>query len=89
MSIIHCLRPYFQKPTVMMHLDAQIRTIVVLTGGKLTEIYFLSLLYVTVHLRQGKKVSILPPGDVNPGPVSSRQDLRGDLEMSCGLFFKT
>jgi hypothetical protein len=34
----------------------------------LSTIYFL----VTTHLRQGKKVSILPPGDVNPRPVPSR-----------------
>jgi hypothetical protein len=27
---------------------------------------------VTTHLRQGKKVSILVPGDVNSGPVTSR-----------------
>jgi hypothetical protein len=34
----------------------------------------LSAMYysVTIHLRQGKKVSILPLGDVNPGPVPSR-----------------
>jgi hypothetical protein len=61
-------------------LDAHIRTIVVLTGVKLTWIYFLYLLSaiyfsVTMHLRQGKKVSILVPGDVNSGPVASRQDL--------------
>jgi hypothetical protein len=34
---------------------------------------------VTTHLRQDKKVSILPPGDVNPEPVPSR---RGLLEYS-------
>jgi hypothetical protein len=28
--------------------------------------------FVTTHLRQGKKVSLLPPGDVNLGPVLSR-----------------
>jgi hypothetical protein len=33
----------------------------------LSAIYF----SVTTHLRQGKKVSILPPGDVNHGPVPS------------------
>jgi hypothetical protein len=27
---------------------------------------------VTTHLRQGKKVSILLLGDVNPGPVPSK-----------------
>jgi hypothetical protein len=44
---------------VRIRLDAHLRTIVVLTGGKLTRFY----------LRKGKKVSILPSGDVNPGPV--------------------
>jgi hypothetical protein len=34
----------------------------------LSVIYFL----VTTHLCQGKKVSILSPGDVNSGPVASR-----------------
>jgi hypothetical protein len=58
-------------------LDAHIRTIVVLTDGKLPEIYFLHLLYaiyysITMHLQQGKNLSFLPPGDVNPGPVPSR-----------------
>jgi hypothetical protein len=38
-----------------------------------------NLFSVTIHLRQGKKVSILLPGDVNPGPVLSR---RGLLENS-------
>jgi hypothetical protein len=33
---------------------------------------FCNLLFVTTHLSQGKKVSILPPGDVNPGLVASR-----------------
>jgi hypothetical protein len=36
---------YFRKPTVRIHLDAHIRTIVVLTGGKLAGIYFLHLLF--------------------------------------------
>jgi hypothetical protein len=40
---------------VRIRLDAHIRTIVVLTGGKLTGFYFMSLLYViyysvTMHL---------------------------------------
>jgi hypothetical protein len=61
-------------------LNARIRTIVVLTSGKLTGIYFMYLLFaiyfsVTTHLRQGKKVSILVPGDVNSGPVASRRGL--------------
>jgi hypothetical protein len=34
----------------------------------LSVIYFL----VTTHLCQGKKLSILSPGDVNSGPVASR-----------------
>jgi hypothetical protein len=62
----------FLKTTVGIRLDAHVRTIVVLTGGRLIGIYFLHLLSVTMHLRQGKKLSILPPGDVNPGPVPSR-----------------
>jgi uncharacterized protein (DUF302 family) len=33
---------------------------------------FCNLLFATTHLRQGKKVSILVPGDVNSGPVASR-----------------
>jgi hypothetical protein len=31
-----------------------------------------NLLSIMMHLRQGKKVSILPSGDVNSGPVASR-----------------
>jgi hypothetical protein len=67
----------FSKITVRIRLDAHIRTIVVLIGDKLTRIYFLPLLYaiyysVSTHLRQGKNICILPPGDVNPGHVPSR-----------------
>jgi hypothetical protein len=36
---------------------------------------FCNLLPVMTHLRQGKKVSILVPGDVNSGPVASRRSL--------------
>jgi hypothetical protein len=36
---------------------------------------FCHLLFVTTPLRQGKKVSILPSGDMNPGLVASRQGL--------------
>jgi hypothetical protein len=61
-----------------IRLDTHIRTIVVLTGGKLTGIYFLHLLSVTTHRRQGKKVSILSPGDVNSGPIPSRRGLLED-----------
>jgi hypothetical protein len=65
---------------VKIRFNARIRTIVVLTGGKLTWIYFLyltSAIYfsVTTHLHQGKKVSILMPGDVDSGPVASRRCL--------------
>jgi hypothetical protein len=68
---------------VRIRLGEHIRIIVALTGGKLTGFYFLPLLYaiyypVTTHLRQCKKVSILPPGDVNLGPVSSRRGLLED-----------
>jgi hypothetical protein len=68
------------KTVVRICLDAHIRSIVVLTGGKLIGIYLLYLLYViyfsiTTHLCQGKKVSILMPGDVNSGPVASRRGL--------------
>jgi hypothetical protein len=60
----------FSKTMMRIRLDAYIRTIVVLTGGKLTEIYFLHFLFtnyfsVMMHRQKGKKVSILPPGDVN------------------------
>jgi hypothetical protein len=39
----------FLKTVVRTHLDAHIRTIVVLTGGKLTRIYFLYLLF-TIYI---------------------------------------
>jgi hypothetical protein len=38
---------------------------------------FRNLLSIMTHLRQGKKVSILVPSDVDSGPVASR---RGFLE---------
>jgi hypothetical protein len=65
----------FLKTAVRIHLDAHIRTIVVLTG--IYFLYLLSIIYfsVTTHLRQGKKVSILLPSDVNSGPVASRRGL--------------
>jgi hypothetical protein len=83
MGVIHHVRPYFQKHTVRKYLDAHIRTIVVLTCGKLTGFYFLHLLYasyysIMMHLRQGKKVSIVPPGNVNPGLIPLRRGLLGD-----------
>jgi hypothetical protein len=67
----------------MIRLDTHTRTIVVLTGDKLTRVYFLYLLYaiyysITTHLRYVKKVSILPLGDVNPGPIPSRRGLLED-----------
>jgi hypothetical protein len=82
-GIIHHVRPYFSKPTVKKHLHAHIRTIVVLTDGKLTWFYFLPLLYaiyyyVTTDLRQCKKVSVVPSGDMNPEPVPSRRVLLED-----------
>jgi hypothetical protein len=65
---------------VRIRFNARIRTIVVLTGGMLIGIYFLYLLSaiyfsVMTHLRQGKKESILMPGDVDFGPVASRRGL--------------
>jgi hypothetical protein len=39
--------------------------------GLLSVIYF----FVTTHPRQGKKVSILVPSDVDSGPVASRRGL--------------
>jgi hypothetical protein len=63
---------------VRIRLDTHIMTILVLTGGKLIGIYFPHLLSVTTHRRQGKKVSFLPPGDVNPRPVPSRRGLFED-----------
>jgi hypothetical protein len=64
----------FSKTAVRKRFNAHIRTIVVLTSGKLTWIYFMYLLCysVTTYRRKGKKVSILSLGDVNPGPVNSR-----------------
>jgi hypothetical protein len=63
-----------------IRFKARIRTIVVLTCGKLIGMYLLYLLYaiyfsVTMHLRQGKKVSILVSDDVNFGPIASRRGL--------------
>jgi hypothetical protein len=80
MTIIRHWQSYFWKPMVRICFNAHISTIVVLTVGKLTGIYFLYLLSaiyfsVTMHLRQGKKVSILMPGDVNSGPVAARWGL--------------
>jgi hypothetical protein len=82
-GVIHHVWPYFWKPMVRKCLDAHIRTILVLTGGKLIGFYIVPSLYaiyflVTTHLWQGKKVSILPPGDVNPRPIPSRQGLLED-----------
>jgi hypothetical protein len=82
-GVIHPVQQYFQKPMVKRHLDTHIRTIVVLTGDKLIEIYFLPLLYtiyysVMTHLQQGKNMSFLLSGDVNPGPVPSRRGLLED-----------
>jgi hypothetical protein len=70
----------FLKTPVRIRLDAHIRTIVVLTSGKLTGIYLMYLLstiyfFITTYLRQGKKVSIIMLGDVNSCPVTSRRGL--------------
>jgi hypothetical protein len=45
------LTAIFSKTTVRIRLDAHIRTIVVLIGGKLTGIYFLYLLSVIYFLQ--------------------------------------
>jgi hypothetical protein len=68
---------------VLKHLYVHIRTIVVLTGGKLIGFYFLHLILVIyysvmTHRRKGKNVSFLSPGDVNPGSVPSRRGLLED-----------
>jgi hypothetical protein len=73
----------FSKTVVRKQLDAHIRTIVVLTGGKLSGIYFMHLLYaiyfsVMMHQQKDKEVSFFPLGDVNPGPVPSRRGLLKD-----------
>jgi hypothetical protein len=41
----------------------------------LSVLTFCNLLFTMTHLRQGKKVTILMPNDVNSGPVASRQGL--------------
>jgi hypothetical protein len=41
-------------------------------GDLLSVFTFCNLLPITTHLRQGKKVSILVPGDVNSDPIASR-----------------
>jgi hypothetical protein len=73
----------FSKIAVRIYLDAHIGAIVVLTGGKLIGIYYLHLLYVIycfviTHRRKGKKLSILPPGNVNPRLILSRRGLLED-----------
>jgi hypothetical protein len=45
MDIIHHVQSYFKNPTVKICLDARIRTIVILTGGNLTGIYFLQFTF--------------------------------------------
>jgi hypothetical protein len=45
------LTAIFSKTTVRIRLDAHIRTIVVLIGGKLTGIYFLYLLSAIYFLQ--------------------------------------
>jgi hypothetical protein len=43
--------------------------------GLLSVFAFCNLLFAMTHLHQGKKVSVLMPGDVNSGPIASRQGL--------------
>jgi hypothetical protein len=45
-GIIHHVRSYFQKPMVRIRLDVHIRTILVLIGGKIIEIYFLQFIFL-------------------------------------------
>jgi hypothetical protein len=45
-GIIHRVWSYFQKPTMRICLDAHIRTIIVVTCGKLTGIYFLQISFL-------------------------------------------
>jgi hypothetical protein len=67
------------KTMMRICLDAHIRTIVALTGGKLIGIYFYVIYFsVMMHRRKGKKVSILLSGDVNPEPIFSRWGLLKD-----------
>jgi hypothetical protein len=49
-----------------------------------------NLLFITTHLRQGKKLSLLLSGDVNPGPIPSTRGLLEDspyhaVELVCLL----
>jgi hypothetical protein len=62
----------FLKTAMRICLNAHIRTIVVLRGGKLTGIYLPHLLSVTMHREEGMKVSILSSGNVNPELIPSR-----------------
>jgi hypothetical protein len=82
-GVIHHVRPYLRKSMVRKHIDDHIKTIVVLTGGKLTGFYFLHLLSaiyysVMMHLWKGKKISFLLPGDVNSELIPSRWGLLED-----------
>jgi hypothetical protein len=53
-------------------------------NGDLLSIFtFYNLLSVTAHLRQGKKVSILVPGDVNSGPLP-QSEVCFRQSLSCG-----
>jgi hypothetical protein len=44
-GVIHHVRSYLQKGMVMIRLDAHVRTIVVLIGGKLSRIYFMQFAF--------------------------------------------
>jgi hypothetical protein len=83
MGLIHHVRSYFWKPTVRICLDVYIMTMIVLTGGKLTGIYFLHLLSVTTHLRQGKKVSIVPCGWCESRTCPLKMRLTWGQSLSC------
>jgi hypothetical protein len=69
MGIKYRVRSYLRKPMVRKRLDAHIRTIVVLSGGKansdlLSAFAFCNLFFCNDASTDGKKVSIFPSGDV-------------------------
>jgi hypothetical protein len=77
-GVIHHVRSYLWKPTMRKCLDAHSLNRWQAHMNLLLVFTFCNLLFVTTHLRQCKKVSILPPGDVNPGSVVSRRGLLED-----------
>jgi hypothetical protein len=70
----------FLKIMMRIHLDKDYNSLNRWQANRdlLSAFAFCSLLSVMMHLRQSKKVSILPSGDVNLGPVPSRQGLFED-----------